>query len=222
MKSHFTLLTITPVLASFCKAVRNSIGLLFVFYFFSCSDNQSIQSEKYFGSRIANGVRRGRFFKDSTGTTYFYCYITTTITNDSIIPMNLKVALSKEFYQPTPINRQRFKVFFQDRSVLCNRDLKIILNEPPATLNKVINPKEECDLYIGFLADSVSELSPLPFTLFSKGQKRWLGYIPDRAVNQVITTKNELTLLLGLGFSQTGHDSCYSIIPCGQISFTNE
>ncbi|MGZ4034748.1 MAG: hypothetical protein ACXVPU_10070 [Bacteroidia bacterium] len=205
--------------------LRNLIGILFVFVFCCCSGNQPKQSKKYFGTYITNSGRRGRIFKDSTGISYFYCYITTAITNDSLIPMNVKIALSKEYYQPTPINGQRFKVFLQDSSALCNNDIKRILNEPPATLNKVINPKEKCYLHIGFLADSMSELNPIPFALFSKGHKLDFGSIPDHAVNQAITTKNQLTLLLGLGFSYTGPDSpysSYSLIPCGQISFSNK
>ena len=222
MKSHFILSAILPVLASFRKTIRNLIGLLFVIGFYCCSDNEPKQSEKYFGTYITNSMRRGRVFKDSTGTSYFYCYITSTITNDSLIPMNLKIALSKEYYQPPPINGKRFKVFLQDSSVLCNRDIKRILNEPTVTFNKVINPKEECELYIGFLADSISELNPIPLVLFSKGHTPWLGSMPNYDVNQVVTTKNQLPLLLGLSFSQTGTDSCYSIIPCGQISFSNK
>jgi hypothetical protein len=204
---------------------KNLIGLLFIYSFCCCSCNQPKQSEKYFGTYITNSTRRGRIFKDSTGTSYFYCYITTTITNDSLIPMNVNVALSKEYYQPTPINGKRFKVFLQDSSVLCNSDIKRVLDEPPTTFNKVINPKEKCDLYIGFLADSISQQSPLPFVLLSKGHKPDFGSIPDYAINQVITQKNQLTLLLGLGFSYAGPDSphsSYSLIPCGQISFSNK
>ena len=216
---------------------RNLIGLLFVVSFCCCSGNQPKQPEKYFGTSIingarrgrvikdstgtfgtsiTNGTRRGRVIKDSTGTSYFYCYITTTITNDSLIPMNLKIALSKEYYQPTPVNGQKFKVFLQDSSILSDSDIKRVLIEPSTTLNKVINPKEKCYLHIGFLAESASELNPMPFALFTKGHKPWLGSIPDDTVNQVATIPNQLTLLLGLGLSHTGPDSpyrCYSLIP---------
>ncbi len=205
--------------------LRNLIGLLFVFHLCGCSDGHPKQSPEHYGTSITNSARRGRMFKDSTGTNYFYCYITTTITNDSLIPMNLKIALSKDYYQPTPTNGERFKVFLQDSSVLCNRDITKILSEPNFTFNKVINPQEECPIYIGFLADSVSELSPIPFALFSKGHKPWLGSIPDSAVNQAPTKKNQLDLLLALGFSYSGPDSLYSrysLIRCGEISFSNK
>lgn len=164
----------------------------------------------------------GRVFKDSAGTRYFYCYVTATIINDSALPMNLQIAFSKEYYQPTPINGQKFKVFLQDSLSLSNTDIKKALSAPPAKFSKVIHPEEECDLYIGFLAEYSPEMNPIPFALFSKGHKLHFRSIPDNTVNEVPATKDQLTLLLGLGFSHTGPDRSYSIIPCGQISFSDK
>jgi len=203
--------------------LRNLIALLVVLGFCCCSGNETqVLSEKYFGAYIENGPRMGRIFRDSAGIRYFYCYTAATITNDSVLPMNLQIAFSKEYYQPTPINGQKFKVFLQDTPTLSNTDIKATLNAPYAAFSKVIDPKGKCELHIGFLAEYSDEMNPIPFALFSKGHKLHYRSIPDDAVSEVPVTKDQLTLLLGLGFSHTGSDRSYSIIPCGKICFSDK
>jgi hypothetical protein len=211
---------------------RNLIGLLFLFSVCSCSDNKSKSlSDEYFGASITNDMRRGHTYTDSTGTEYFYCYIHASITNDSLIPMNVKIAFSKDYYQPTPTNGHRFKVFLLPEFMtpekksdfyLLNKFLDEGL-ENSITIDKVIKPKDECSLNFGFLTELKSPLNPSPFVLFSKGHRQHFESISDSVINQVVSEKNQLTLLLGLDFFPLGQDSIkrYSIIPCGQISYSN-
>jgi hypothetical protein len=203
------------------------------------------QSEKYFGTYITNDKRRGGFIAGSTlhskETSYFYCYITARIANDSTIPIHIKIAFSKEFYHPTPPDGQRFRVFLLPETIIDvgqlskgsthitidpafakniivddNQELRNCL-DTPLTLNKTINPKEECIVNIGFLVENKLDFfNPIPFELFAKGDKYHFSSIPDSAINQAISVKNKLPLLLGLGNWQE-----YCIIPCGQISFSN-
>ncbi|MCW3072844.1 MAG: hypothetical protein JWO44_2734 [Bacteroidetes bacterium] len=205
------------------------------------------QSEKYLGTYITNGKRRGGFITGSAlyskETSYFYCYITARITNDSTIPMHIEIAFSKEFYHPTPPNGQRFRVFLLPETIIGvgqlskgsphiaidpafakniivddNQELRNCL-DTPLTLNKTINPKEECIVNIGFLIeDKFDSFNPIPFALFAKDDRHYFASIPDSAINQVISVKNQLPLLLGLG---NWHKKDYCIIPCGQISFSN-
>lgn len=212
---------------------RNIIGLLFLLGVCSCSDNKSkALSEKYFGAYITNSPRRGHTYTDSTGTEYFYCYINSSITNDSLIPMHVKIAFSNEYHQPTPSNGQKFKVFLLPEFMTTEKKTDInVLNkfldeglESSITIDKVINPNEEYSLNIGFLTEFKSALlNASPFVLFSKGHKQYFESISDSAINQVVSAKTQLTLLLGLDFFPLGQDSIkrYSIIPCGQISYSN-
>ena len=210
----------------------NSIGLLFLLCVCSYSDNKAKPpSENYFGTSISNSMRRGHTYTDSTGMKYFYCYINVSITNDSLIPVNVKVAFTNEYYQPTPTNGQKFKVFLLPEFMTPEKKTDFnVLNkfldeglENSISIDKVIKPKEEYSLNIGFLTELKSPLNPSPFVLFSKGHKQHFESIPDSVISKVPSAENQLTLLLGLDFFPLGQDSIkrYSIIPCGQISYSN-
>lgn len=137
--------------------------------------------------------------------------------------MHLTIGFSNNYYQPTPPNGQYFKVFLQPK-ILTDEELKKCLDEnaPPLYLNKIINPKEKCVLNIGFVNEFKAPLNPSPFVLFSQGHRQYFESISDSIINQVSTDKSRLTLLLGLNFYSLGSDSVkrYSVIPCGQISFS--
>ena len=191
------------------------------------NDNNGVvisQSEKYFGTYIIHGRRRGGIYTDSTGTNYFNCYVTSRIVNDSTIPMHLKIAFSKEYYQSTPFNEQRFRVFLLPETMveqgIYDKEVKKYL-DLPLSLTKTIPPKEECILNIGFHCSTKSDtnfFNPIPFSLFVKGDIYQFSSIPDSAINQVKSVKNQLPLLLGLG---NWRKKCYCVIRCGQISFSN-
>jgi hypothetical protein len=80
--------------------------LLIVIGFYSCSNDppEVLRQDKYFGSfsknhsqiSIENGPRQGfqYYFK---GTEYSYRYITTTISNDSLVPFRLRISFSEEY-----------------------------------------------------------------------------------------------------------------------------
>jgi hypothetical protein len=172
-------------------------------------------------------MRRGRLVKNPTGIQYFYCYINSTITNDSLIPMHIKLGFSEDNYEPTPSNGQTFKVFLQP-DILSNSEVKKRLEGlySPLVLDTIINPKEKIDITIGFVTESISplNLNPLPFVLSSKGhyQAGIPSTISDSLINEFAKDRNQLGLLLDLNFSKWGSDSIkhYSVIPCGEISFS--
>lgn len=188
-------------------------------------------SDKYYGTYISNSARRGHIYTDSTGTEYFYSYINVRIANDSLIPMNIKIAFSKDYYQPTPTNGQKFKVFLLPEFMTPEKqtDFKVLNKflddglESSITIDRVVKPKETCSLNIGFLTELKSTLNPSPFVLFTKGHKQHFESISDSVINQVSSAKNQLTLMLGLDFFPLGQDLIkhYAIIPCGQISYLN-
>lgn len=207
-----------------------NFAALFLFFVCSCTNNEpNPKIERFFGANISNSIRKGHSYTDKAGAEYFYAYIRVTITNDSLIPMKLKIAFKNEYYQPTPTNGQKFKVFLipENRTNEKQTDFDFLNKfldqglENPISLNKVLFPKEECVLNIGFLTGIGSTLNPSPFVLFSKGHKQNFQSISDSLINNTASDNNQLTLLLGLDFYSLGLDSIkrYSIIPCGQISY---
>lgn len=182
------------------------------------------QSEKHFGTYITHGKRRGGLYTDSTGINYFSCHVTARIINDSTIPMQVKIAFLKEYYQPTPYNGQRFRVFLLSQTMVDqgfdNKEIKNCLDNR-LTINETIDPQKGCILNIGFLIETKfgeNFFNPIPFELFMKGDRQHFSSIPDSVINNVVSVKNQSPLLLGL---VNWHKKDYCVIPCGQISFSN-
>src|SRR5688572_15165719 len=79
------------------------IRFVFLIAFFSClsapNNQQPVTSgmtiQKPTGITIDNRQRQGFQYKDSTGREYNYRYYTITVTNDSILPLQLKISLSR-------------------------------------------------------------------------------------------------------------------------------
>src|SRR5437867_3823315 len=98
--------------------MRYFIGL-FMLFAFSCSDKQQEKhpDKKHSGLYIENGPRQGLQYFDSLGIEYKYRYVTTTIINDSIVPIQLKISLSKDYNYPFAINSTKFRVFLLPRKL---------------------------------------------------------------------------------------------------------
>jgi len=204
--------------------LKNLVGFLILIGFCSCTDNtdfsnsQTILIEKLpSGFSIKNGPRQGSRYVDSNGTTYVYIHITTTITNDSTIPMRLAIDFSEKknltndslkstgFLLPrrrltsekllTPLSNQI------DLGI--TNELKWFLDrftEIPVSLDTVLNSKGKCILTFGLLNNTKYEL---PYGIGLKA-----------------STESSSTVNLGLSFDRMPSE--HYLIPCGQISFTSD
>jgi len=195
------------------KTFRNSILLLFTVSVFSCSDNESKKhlqniSEKHFGISIENGPRQGFQYFDSARCEYDYRYVTTTITNDSIVPVHLEIYFSEEYNSLRTHDSLNSKVFLLPRALTPKRqhfdgsmskELKDFLDteiDTPISLDTTINPKEECVIRFGVLTD--------------------IEYVDPMRIALITSIKNRSALSLQLSIDNG------LIIPCGQISFSTK
>ena len=210
---------------------RQLIILLFAFTLCCCSSDNKPKvhkTKKHLGIYIDHGGRTGFTYLDPKGNTYNYRTVTTTITNDSLIPINLKIAFSKDYYYTDTLNGKKFRVFILPDAITGekqynedSKSLKAFLDtqlENPITLNKIINPKQEFEISVGVLCD---KFDPGQLALISKGLKPYFS-AHDSLINQTISTTAPLSLSLCFDWFQTKQilSNCHSVIPCGQISYT--
>jgi len=189
-----------------------------------------VYSEKYFGVSIENGSRQGFKYIDSLGKEYFYLCKTTSITNDTIVPINLKIYFSKEYNHIRSNEGLKSKVFLLPKELTLDeqqfnvtvtkelkfdlgmtKELKRFLNTSieTVTLNKTLNPKEKCVVVFGILTD-IKYKVPMYFGLKLKVND--FQYNKQDSIIKTITRKPSiLPLVLYL-------DNPFAI-PCGQISF---
>jgi hypothetical protein len=72
--------------------------------------------QKYFGVGMNHGLievqgQGNAFYTDINGNKYQFITITTVITNDTTLPVTIKINFSKEYAYPAPYNKQKFKLF---------------------------------------------------------------------------------------------------------------
>ena len=236
MKRHFIILTIFSFLTSTPMTLKYLFGLLFVFGLYSCSDDapNEVKHEKYFGSysdsqkgsgiSIENGPRQGFQYFDSAGTEYSYRYITTTISNDSLVPIHLIISFSKEYTYLRSHNSLKSKVFLLPRELTPERqhfdnsmskELKHFLDkdvDAPISLDKIINPNERLVMTFGVLTEmKYGEF--MRMELISSDKQFHLN--PDDSLENIVhPSEDSRTFYLGLNLVNS------FIIPCGQISFS--
>lgn len=213
--------------------IKFLFGLVFLFGLYSCSDDppEEHRHDKYFGtyskkySRIAidNGQRQGFQYIDSLGAQYNYRYITTTITNDSIVPIHLTVLFSKEYNYLRSNNSLKAKVFLLPRALTPDRqhfdnsmsiELKAFLDkdvDKPISLNKIINPNERLVMTFGVLTE-VKYGEFMYMELISSDKQFHLNK-NDSLENPVHSSEDMQTFYLALDLINN------FVIPCGQISF---
>jgi hypothetical protein len=194
----------------------------------SCSHKNPHLYEKYYGIYIDHSLRQGAGYKDSTGIKYWYFYVKTVITNDSLVSAHVRLNIPKGFYQTNFSDSGKYKVFLLSDSMateneskdyyLVNGELKKFFDsglENPFALDTVLKPKEECTVYIGFITKVSNGLSPY-LSLFSRGHQPhfWPSKtislatfapsdsslsIPDSAINKfIVPAEKELSLFLGV------------------------
>jgi hypothetical protein len=211
----------------------------------SCSDNEpnnhqtkkttDIYSEKYFGISIENDQRQGSQYIDSLGTEYFYLCKKITLSNDTTVPIDLKISFSKEYNNIRANNGLKSKVFLLPKELTSDeqqfnvtmskeikfdlgmtKELKSFLNIGLETvsLNRTLNPKEKCVMRFGILTD-VKYIRDLKYP-----QPNYFGlklktnnYAQDSRIAKGDLIDKQLILPLVLYL-----DNPYAI-PCGQISF---
>jgi len=211
-------------------------GLLFVFGLSSCSEDlpEEIRHDKYFGSyskkyfrvSIENGPRKGFPYFDTVGIKYAYYNITTTITNDSLIPLRLIISFSKEYNYLRSNNILKSKAFMLpsqlaserqvDSEKSMSKELKQFLDRDlnvPISLDTIINPNESLVMTVGLLTEWNEEWNPYMELISTDKQLRLTKN--DTLENLVYSTQDSATYYLALDIIN------YFLIPCGQISFLN-
>ena len=188
--------------------IKFSIGLLFLFVFCNCSYNTNDQGD-YSGFYIENGPRQGLKYIDSIGPQYDYTCVTTTIRNDSVVPMRLKINFSKEdstlndslkakvFLLPKRLTTEK-KQFYTSMS----KELRNFLNgvdEATVSLDTLLSANEKCVMTFGILTNT------------KYGQPYGIGL---RALNK---SSSKVTLELSF-YRKPGKQY---LIPCGEISFAS-
>ncbi len=222
-----------------------SIILFILTIMCSCSDTETnkvqskkttdVYSEKYFGIYIENDPRQGSPYIDSSGTEYFYLCKKITLSNDTTVPIDLKISFSKEYNNIRANKGLKSKVCLlpkeltsdeQQDNVTVSKDLKFDLGITKelkgflskgietVSLNRTLNPKEKCVMRFGILTD-VKYITDLKYP-----QPNYFGlklktnnYAPDSLIPN---GDKQLTLPLVLYL-----DNPYAI-PCGQISFPSK
>ena len=204
-------------------------GLLFVFGLYSCSDDppEERRHDKYFGSyskkysRIAieNGPRQGLHYVDSNGIKYSYLYITTTITNDSLVPIRLIISFSKEYNYLRSNNILKSKVFLLPIQFTPERHMSKALKkfldtdvDIPISLDTIINPNERLVMTFGVITEMKYE--EFPYMELISSDKQFHLIKNDSLENLVHSSEDTQTFYLALDLINN------FLIPCGQISFS--
>lgn len=192
----------------------------------SCTDNDNnfkksadVFLEKKCGITIENGPRQGFKYFNSLGTEYFYICKTTTITNDTTIPLDLSILFAKEYNNLRSSKGLTSKVFLLPRELTSEKQqhdlsmsekLKKFLNsniKAGNPFNKTLNPTEKCIMTFGILTDMKNRL-PNYFGLKLKVDE--LLNTRDSIKTKIPTDKSfSVPLIMYL-------DNPY-VIPCGQI-----
>lgn len=213
--------------------VRTLIGLLIVLM--GCNSNQQASQEKLkkekdsnpFASKsgllIDNGINRGVNYMDSLGKPYNLRYIPITISNDTSIPIQLRLAFAQSYDYPTSHDEEPFMIIPMPRAwVEDGRDItesmydKLEPNIADPSFSKILQPGEKLLTGIGTLYPRPPKTTGvLPRALFAHLDERIFpscdGHMPKATASQA-----QLPLGLKIIF---GADC--RVIPCGHISYLN-
>ena len=209
---------------------KKLFGLLFIFGLYSCSDElpEEPRHDKYFGNyskkylsqiSIENEPRQGLPIGINS-----YLWITTTITNTSLVPIHLEISFLKEYNYLRSNNILKSKVFllpkqltpeqqlYSDKSK--SKELRQFLDtdvDIPNSLDTVINPNERIIVTFGMLTEMKHE--KFPYMELISTDKQFHLNTNDSIENLVPSTKDTQTFYLALDIINS------RLIPCGQISF---
>jgi hypothetical protein len=224
--------------------LKTIIALLFMFSLYACSNHPKqtkILGKRYKGVYLSDSGRQGRIYEDTNGNQYAYTYVTTIVTNDTLIPINMQMAFLNVYYQ----NGQSYKVILlpeimtvekQRNEAFYNKEVKDFINNNSKTLSKInqtISPNEVYHINVGVLCqyNKKDDYMGPQFSMFSDGHKLHNLFFPNDFISSQDSlliaskkTKNQINLFLGLSFNPDKRDSLgsYSVIPCGQITFSEK
>lgn len=199
--------------------LKNFLGLIFLTGLYSCADNSEVSHDQTNQNKdfsIKNSQRSGIGYTDTNGVGYTYLWITSTITNNSTLPMHLVIDFSKgNTYGSGADMSQVFllpKKWITPEKYLPQASKKIELgmsnelnwfldrvDKTSISFDTVIKSKENCTLTFGLLDRTKIDL---PF---------YIGLHAPKASSPTTT------LVLSFDRPQDEH----YLIPCGQITFTN-
>jgi hypothetical protein len=199
--------------------LKNLITIIFLIGLYSCKDtsdtsHDSTNQTKDFS--IKNSQRSGIGYIDTNGVGYTYLWITSTITNNSPLPMHLEIDfsngntyssgadISQTFLLPKKwVTPEKYLPPASKKIELgMSNELKWFLDRVDKTsisFDTVLKSKENCTLTFGLLDRTKIDL---PFNIGLNAPKA-----------------SSTTMTLGLSFDRP-QDEHY-LIPCGQITFTD-
>lgn len=199
--------------------LKNLVGLIFLFGACSCTDNSDIshdQTNQTKNISIKNSQRSGIGYVDTNGIGYTCLNITSTVTNNSTLPMRLSIDFSKGNIYTNDIHISQVfllpKKWATPEKYLppatrielgMTNELKWFLDHVDKTsisFDTVLNSKEKCTLTFGLL-DYVK--IDLPYNIELKTPK-----------------VSSSTMTLGLSFDRPTDE--HYLIPCGQVSFIED
>lgn len=209
---------------------RNIILILFGAAFCCCEEALPTKTHlhpRYSGIYIDHGSMTGIWYSDRSGNIYNYRSVTSTITNDSTLPLHLDLSLPAKQYYPAPYSEQYYHIYIIPEAISGehikneSKALKEFLDSASSlnyTFRKIIPPKKELTLTIGVLSSSKS-LTPGQMALMSKEHKpHFVAH--DSLITHAISEAKVLDLLFGIDFYKPANT--IHIIPCGKMWFTKQ
>lgn len=215
------------------QLVLKNISFILVLIICSCSDKDTKEkpSSGHSGFSISNTARHGRphFGSDSSWQSYFN--ITSTISNDTTIPIELDLQLEKEYRH---LNKT-FKLFLlpenmdvetQKRHNYYNDTIIPFMKlheQYPTSIKKVIQPGETYLVNVSYLSPKNSDFGPGQLAVISNQYHYNFASIPDKIVQSLMEDPENLNLYLGLNFSILT-DSLYGfkLVPIGTVKYINK
>lgn len=224
--------------------LKTLLGLVFALVVCSCAkqsstngqtqNNNNEQVKSNSGIKIEYGPNLGASHTDEHGVEHFYVHSTAIITNDSIVPIHVQCMLSKAYEFPAFCGDSTYQVFLlpeqltPDTTTIYNSIVNgqhDFLNNPlstPATLNKTLDPGDNCVVTIGVLIRKPANCAAVPRAIFTHDE-RGLHQKCDIELNQAISADFKLQLGVKLEYYYRRKfiapgDGCV-VIPFGQISY---
>ncbi|MDX1410203.1 MAG: hypothetical protein R3330_18765 [Saprospiraceae bacterium] len=196
-------------------------------------DGQAFDS----GLLIENGPSHGLGCTDSLGATCGLVYRTVVLTNDSIVPMDVRLAVPEKYAYPMEHGEQTFRLYLwpgltapqvTDLDTIQNAMENFVGKTAGTTrvMDRSLAPGEQYVLTIGTLFSRPPEIcSVVAYTLFTDDGS---GLFPscDRPASpkpsSVATASgNQVPLGLMVGFCTRGNEYQHcTIIPCGYLSYS--
>ena len=227
---------------------RTFCGLVILLMVFSCgqqASNSGLQEievttpilKSNSGVSIEFGPNVGGMHTDDQGAKHFYVSSTATITNDSIVPIQIRFELSNEYEFPGFCDDDTYKVFLlpeyltPDTAAIYNNIVfpdHEFLNSPldsAHAMNRKLAPGEFCVMTYGVLISQPANCAAVPRAVFSH-DTRELYEACDGLVNQALSSDPELEIRVKLEYYYkrkfSGPDDGCVVIPVGRISYPED